>query len=162
AILARLGGDEFGVLLPGLDDDAAVAIAGRLHDAIRAFEFTVGSLRFSVGVSIGATSLSADQDQSPDDVLARADVACYAATERGRNRTHVYRPADREMLGHHSDIQRASQLLAGLDGGEFELHAQRIIDLRGGDDADTTPFYEVLLHRRNAAAGESIGTTLDL
>jgi EAL domain-containing protein (putative c-di-GMP-specific phosphodiesterase class I) len=65
------------------------------------------------------------------------------------------------MLGHHSEIQRASQLLADLDGGEFELQAQRIIDLRG-DDADRAPFYEVLLCRRRREDGESIGATLEL
>jgi diguanylate cyclase (GGDEF)-like protein len=160
AILARLGGDEFGCLLPGATPEHALSVAEQLHTAIRAFEFSVGALRFKVGVSIGATSLAEADDQRADDALARADVACYAAKESGRNRTRLYSSKDRDMHGRHSDIQRISQLLSDLSSGMFELYAQRIMNLR--DPNDGMLFYEVLLRRKDQDEDESIETVLDM
>ena len=159
AMLARLGGDEFGCLLGGASTDEALAVAERLHAAIGDFEFLVGALRFKVGVSIGATSLVASNDQRANDALARADVACYAAKEGGRNRTRLYSPADRDMHGRHSDMQRISQLLSDLESGMFELYAQRIINLR--DPHDGMHFYEVLL-RSKQQTDESIEAVLEM
>ncbi len=160
AILARLGGDEFGCLLPDANTNDVQAAASRLHEAINSFEFLVGELRFTVGVSIGTTFISAGEDQSPDDVLARADVACYAAKEHGRNRTHAYDPYDQGMQGRHSEIQRISQLQSDLANGVFELHAQRIIDLRDPDDS--APFYEVLLRHAQGVPGETIESVIGM
>jgi diguanylate cyclase (GGDEF)-like protein len=159
AVLARLGGDEFGCLLPDATVDAAEAVARKLHDAIRSFEFPVGELRFTVGVSIGTTFLSAAEDRGPDDVLARADVACYAAKEHGRNRTHAYNPTDANMHGRHADIQRISQLQAGLSSGLFHLYAQRIIDI--GEVASGDEFYEVLLRNADTGNTETIESVLE-
>jgi diguanylate cyclase (GGDEF)-like protein len=160
AVLARLGGDEFGCLLPDATPNDVQTVASRLHQAINSFEFMVGSLRFTVGVSIGTTFLSAIEDQSPDDVLARADVACYAAKEHGRNRTHAYDPYDQGMQGHHSEMQRISQLQSDLADGVFELHAQRIIDLRV--PADSPPFYEILLRHAQGEPGETIESVIGM
>jgi len=160
AVLARLGGDEFGCLLPETAPEEALAVAERLHAVIQAFEFSVGALRFKVGVSIGATSLAANLDHKADDALARADIACYAAKESGRNRTRLYSPADSAMHGRHADIQTISQLLSDLASGMFELHAQRILNLRDANDG--VLFYEVLLRRKHQARDESIETVLDM
>jgi diguanylate cyclase (GGDEF)-like protein len=160
AILARLGGDEFGCLLPGAVPNDVQAVSQRLHETISSFEFLVGELRFTVGVSIGTTFLSAGEDQSPDDVLARADIACYAAKEHGRNRTHAYDPYDQGMQGHHSEIQRISQLQSDLSNGVFELHAQRIIDLHDPDD--NAPFYEILLRHAQGKQDESIESVIGM
>ena len=160
ALLARLGGDEFGCLLRDATAADALAVAEQLHVAIRAFEFSVGALRFKVGVSIGATSLRANADLRADDALARADVACYAAQESGRNRTRLYSDADHDMHGRHSDIQRISQLLSDLASGMFTLYAQRIINLR--DPHDGVQFYEVLLRHRQRREDESIEAVLDM
>ncbi len=160
AVLARLGGDEFGCLLPGAEPDEVQAVARRLHEAINSFEFLVGALRFTVGVSIGTTFLSRTDDRSPDDVLARADIACYAAKEHGRNRTHDYNPSDQGMQGRHSEIQRISQLQSDLANGVFELHAQRIANLR--DPGRDTQFYEILLRHAQGGQDEPIESVIGM
>jgi len=142
ATLARLGGDEFGCLLPQATPERVDAIARRLHDDVRAFEFLIGELRFTVGVSIGTTFLSPGADRGSDDVLARADVACYAAKDAGRNRTYAYAEADAGLHGRHSDIQKISQLQSELSHGLFQLYGQRIVAIDGASDEE---LYEVLL-----------------
>ncbi|MEP6939005.1 MAG: EAL domain-containing protein [Rudaea sp.] len=160
AALARLGGDEFACLLPDATVDGVEGIARKLHDAVRSFEFCVDERRFTVDVSIGTTFLSPADDHSYDDVLARADVACYVAKEQGRNRTHAYNAADAAMRDRHSDIQRISQLRAGLAGGLFQLYAQRIVNI----DAATTGEndYEVLLRHADPNSTMRIENVFEL
>jgi len=160
AVLARLGGDEFGCLL----HDAALPEAGeaarQLHDVIRAFRFQVGELSFSVGVSIGATVLTPGENEIADDVLSRADIACYTAKEHGRNRTHIYSPADASMHRRHAEIQELSQLRSALTSGVFTLQAQRIMPL--GNRRAEQPFYELLLKHADSAAHGAIEDLLGM
>lgn len=143
ARLARLGGDEFGCLARNCSEETACDIAHTLSDVIRDYRYVAGDLQFSLGVSIGLTWFSGDGLDTVDSVLGRADVACYAAKEQGRNGIHVYHPRDEKMLRRHGEIREASQLQAALDAGRFELHAQRIFRIGGnGDDGS---FHEVLL-----------------
>lgn len=158
-VLARLGGDEFGYLLTGSGLEEAEALASRVHDIIRGFRYDVGEMSFTVGASIGATFISPEQDHSPDDVLRRADLACYTAKESGRNRTYVYSPADAAMSQRHADISTLSQLQTALTAGQFQLYLQRIQDI--SERADTQPFYEVLLRYADATGRRPVKEILE-
>lgn len=149
ALLARLGGDEFGCVVRDCNFETANTIADALLDVIRDFRFVSGELQFTLGVSIGITWFSSQGGDTVDSILGRADVACYAAKEAGRNRKHVYHPADADMLRRHGEIREASQLQVALDSGRFELHAQRICEI--GEFAESGHFYEVLLRMKDGS-----------
>lgn len=140
--IARLGGDEFGVLMPGMGEHAALELAESMRRTILDFRFQHGELVFTLGGSFGLTYFRGGED-TPDEVLSRADIACYMAKDAGRNRIHVYHAGDTETMVRHLAIQRLSQLQAAMDAGRFKLYGQRIerIDARHGK----TPFYELLL-----------------
>lgn len=76
-ILARYGGEEFAVLLPGCAIDAATLLLERLRAA------TPSPQTCSVGLAAWRIS------ETSEDLLARADVALYAAKRRGRDRLVV-------------------------------------------------------------------------
>ena len=158
AALARLGGDEFACLLPDATVENVDELARSLHDAVRAFEFRLGELRFRVGVSIGTTFLSTTDDHGSDDVLARADVACYVAKEHGRNRTHAYDTVDANLHGRHSDIQKISQLQTELSAGLFQLYGQRIINIGGANGEEIC---EVLLRHADPNGEWSIESVFE-
>ncbi|HEV2212757.1 MAG TPA: EAL domain-containing protein, partial [Gammaproteobacteria bacterium] len=160
AVLARLGGDEFGCLLHDASQAEAAEAARKFHDAIRDFHFQVGELSFTVGVSIGATFLTPGDGEVADDVLSRADIACYTAKEHGRNRTHIYSPADESMHRRHAELQELAQLKSALASGVFRLNAQRILRLDG--QGQETPFYEVLLKHADASAHGAIEELLGM
>jgi diguanylate cyclase (GGDEF)-like protein len=84
--IGRSGGDEFVVLLPATDIDAAGVAAEKLRLAVESNAVRVGTVSFSLTVSIGLASWTAG-DVSGDLVLAEADRALYAAKEAGRNCT---------------------------------------------------------------------------
>lgn len=90
---ARWGGEEFVVVLPGTPVEGAGIAAERLRRAIEAEPFGDGrGGTMSVTLSIGVTSLSADD--TIESLVERADVAMYAAKERGRNRVVVAGPIE--------------------------------------------------------------------
>ncbi len=84
--LARYGGEEFVVVMPGSNQDEAVAAAERLRASVEAMTFapTPGH-RCRLSVSIGVACRGAGTD-TPEALLREADVALYAAKRAGRNR----------------------------------------------------------------------------
>jgi diguanylate cyclase (GGDEF)-like protein len=147
SVFARLGGDEFACIAYGTGKDEALALANRLHDAVSQYRFRYGAMTFSVGVSIGITFFPADEGDTADAVLGRADIACYVAKEDGRHRSHVYLPRDEAMLQWHSSIQQVSQLEMAMEDGRLQLYRQAMIDITG---ATARPFDEVLLRLESA------------
>jgi diguanylate cyclase (GGDEF)-like protein len=155
ATFARLGGDEFACILLHASEESAVAVANALHDATARYRFLFSSMSFAVGVSIGITFFPAEDGDSADAVLGRADVACYVAKEDGRHRSHVYFPRDEVMLKWHSSIHEVAQLEHAMENGSFRLYSQSIVDL---NDGPPTNFHEVLLRLANPS-DDSIRTS---
>lgn len=85
--VARLGGDEFGLLLKS-DANSAGRIAEKIIDEISRYEFQWEGQSFSVGASIGIAEITRDS-VSVDSLMVRADNACYAAKNNGRNQSHI-------------------------------------------------------------------------
>jgi diguanylate cyclase (GGDEF)-like protein len=83
--VARYGGEEFVVLLPRAEAPGALRKAEAIRAAIEAETFTVGFESVKVTVSIGLAHFPRDAS-APEDLVARADAAMYAAKSAGRNR----------------------------------------------------------------------------
>ncbi|NIQ11945.1 MAG: diguanylate cyclase, partial [Gammaproteobacteria bacterium] len=75
--------------------DLAKNIAHALHADLQDFLFSYDGQIFNVSASIGVTVVT-EHTATIESVLAAADSACYAAKTQGRNRYHVYDPANNE------------------------------------------------------------------
>jgi len=85
-IVCRPGGEEFLVILPESSGDRAAAAGERLRRAIAAEPFDAGDGHMiDVTVSAGISVLDGSDD-TPVDLLNRADIALYSAKRSGRNR----------------------------------------------------------------------------
>jgi diguanylate cyclase (GGDEF)-like protein len=101
----RLGGDEFAVLLPGLDDRAAVSVAQSIIERVGSLDLEqVGP----VTVSAGVATYNSSEGVGRDELIRLADSALYWAKEEGKNRARTYEPGALEL----TDLQ---QLAAGPD-----------------------------------------------
>jgi two-component system cell cycle response regulator len=86
-LASRFGGEEFVVVMPDSNEDVAYRVGERLRGLISAQPFSIGEGHepISVTASIGVGSIEGPED-SPTDLLARADAALYQAKRNGRNR----------------------------------------------------------------------------
>jgi len=127
AIVARLGGDEFAVLLPGLDADAATAVAKRLHRTLDE-PLIVDDFPISAGTSIGAAHFP-QHGLMPSDLMHAADVAMYRA-KQFRSGVEIY-----EGLGAAQQKGRVTLLADVADAlarNEFFLEYQPQVHLATG------------------------------
>lgn len=79
-MLARVGGEEFAWLMPENDIAGAHAAAERMREAVSARPVAPAGI---VTVSAGISQLA--PDETPDDLVRRADIALYAAKDGGRD-----------------------------------------------------------------------------
>jgi len=142
ATLARLGGDEFGLLLSDCSLEDGERIAEDLIKAVDATRFSWARQSFSISMSIGITEID-DGIGDVSDLLARADIACYAAKDLGRNRLCIYRSSDRETRQRHEELLRAASLKQAIENDGLSLVAQPIVRLDGNEQS--VSHYEILL-----------------
>jgi diguanylate cyclase (GGDEF)-like protein len=144
-VAARLGGDEFGILLETNGPLHAQLTASRVVDALRA-PFVVHGHEASIHASIGIATEEAGEGTA-DELLAKADVAMYAAKTAGKRQYATYEPRM------HSRLRRQHELVAALEHAvardEIRVHYQPIVDLR---DARTVGF-EALVRWQHPSRG---------
>ncbi|MDR6232714.1 putative bifunctional diguanylate cyclase/phosphodiesterase [Pseudomonas oryzihabitans] len=133
--LARLGGDEFGVLLERRTPCAVEALAERLRLCVGALQFEAAGQGFRVGLSIGVVHLGG-QALTPEEALRLADLACYAAKDKGRNRVQVFAPGDMELDRRHDEMTWVQRLHRALGEDRFRLYLQPILGLGSRTAAD--------------------------
>lgn len=128
--IARLGGDEFGILMYNCPLTEAVQTCEQLRDTIKDLHFAWDDRSFTIGVSIGVTIINASSSNAIH-LLKEADAACYAAKDKGRNRVHVFRPDDEQLLLRRGEMQWVTRIQRGLEENSFCLYGQPIVPLSG-------------------------------
>jgi diguanylate cyclase (GGDEF)-like protein/PAS domain S-box-containing protein len=147
-MLARLGGDEFGVILTHCDIAHAQRVADGIHRALEDFKFPWDERQFRVGASIGALEFHPGE-ASLTDLLRAADLACYAAKNAGRRRTHVYHIDDVHTQRHRSEMDWAARLSDAVENDRLALYGQVLRPIRSPQTAEGL-FLEVLVRLREA------------
>ncbi|WP_229258317.1 putative bifunctional diguanylate cyclase/phosphodiesterase [Duganella rivi] len=127
--VARLGGDEFVLLLPELDDRAAIDYAmSKLMTALARDYICEGkavSMSASAGIAVYTGS-----DISADSLLRHADQALYQAKITGRNRYHFFdADLDEQVRTHHN---RRTEVWNAVRANELVLYYQPKLDMRKG------------------------------
>ena len=124
--VARFGGDEFAILLEDADLPTGLAIVDRIH-ASMGLPVRLGDTDVVIHTSVGL-ALSDGRHSTPDQLLAEADAAMYAAKARGSNGVEVFDPAMR--IASELRSRTRIEIDDALTGEEFRLHYQPIVDLR--------------------------------
>jgi diguanylate cyclase (GGDEF)-like protein len=126
-VIARLGGDEFAVLLPDVDGNGAVRVAGAIVDILQA-PFRLDGFNLEVEASIGV-AVYPEHSGDPEQLIRHADIAMDFA--KGRNSgVEIY---DAEQDRHsHRRLSLLSDLRSALGNGEVVLFYQPKIDLGTG------------------------------
>ncbi len=80
----RFGGDEFSAFLPGIEKDAACAVAETIRTALEVAGFEKDGIALKPTISIGVGCYPAD-GEDPMALLEHADAALYRAKGDGKN-----------------------------------------------------------------------------
>lgn len=84
-IIGRYGGEEFLIILPETNLQGAYIIAERLREGVSQINFSKENLR--VNISSGIAEFA---NETPNDLIKRADTLLYNAKKNGRNRIELY------------------------------------------------------------------------
>ncbi len=134
--VARLGGDEFAVLLTGVDEPMARALADRiLHDLNEPFAHDGHVLRISATLGLAmASDVDAggtDPGTHLENLLRQADAAMLQAKHEGKRRLGRIDPAlPASRFARQALIRR--RLPQALTNAGFSLHYQPLLDIRTG------------------------------
>jgi diguanylate cyclase (GGDEF)-like protein len=132
----RLGGDEFAVLLPGLDEAAALETATSIIERLREMDIEHSE---QITVSAGVATFPV-QGVGRDELIRLADNALYWAKEHGKNRERIYRPevvelAELKRLSGGADraarFRAAASLARAVDARDVYdgSHSERVAEL---------------------------------
>ena len=147
-LLARLGGDEFSIFLPDCSVMQAIGLAETLRAAVQDYNFIWDRRVFRVTASIGLVHVDGHPSTTAD-LMRAADVACFLAKEKGRNRLHVHRAEDQDIVRHTGEMNWVQRIHQALDEDRFCLYAQDIVPL--GDVRDEGLHVELLIRLRDEA-----------
>ena len=146
-LLARLGGDEFALLTPGMEGGplaasrAAQDVSEHIHAALQdAFALDGvqagggtgpdgGDAPVNITLSIGIAVLPTDGDDTPLDVLRRADTALRRAKERGGHQSVFFDDAMGAAVARRFTIEQ--ELRRALAADELRLYLQPQADALG-------------------------------
>lgn len=143
-VLARLGGDEFGILLEACDLAQAENVTQSIRRAISDFRFVWEDKSFELGVSVGVVPVQADSGTIYD-VMRAADLACYAAKDRGRNQVCVYSADDLTMAQRQGELVWVQRIRQAMELNRFRLFAQPIRPLGNGGNGPDQYMAEILV-----------------
>jgi len=144
-LLARLGGDEFAILLGNGDLERAAIVAERLRQAVQDLNFVWNGRPFTVTASIGLVQMR--ENATKNETLRTADLACYLAKEKGRNRIQIHNPSDTELLHRFGEMAWVQRIHDALEEERFCLYAQTIAALH--DTGQAGAHIELLLRLRD-------------
>ncbi len=143
--LFRFGGDKFAVLLQQVSGADALGRAENLREQIGNYTFGQGEHTVHLTASLGIGQAQ-DALVTPGRLIKRAEAACFAAKESGRNRTCLFSDDDARMNEASERMFWVREAGRALREGRLLLHFQTIEPARHDPAAPLRA--EVLLRLR--------------
>jgi len=134
-LLTRLGGDEFAVILPGCPQQEALELADTLRRKVCDIPFFWNERRFNVTLSVGLVGFGTLQSLPFSEALSLADIACFLAKEKGRNRVQASHASDLEITERRRDMDWVSRIKDCIREDRVVLHAQSFTAMQAQNGA---------------------------
>ena len=129
-LVARIGGDEFAVIVEDLKQpEQAAGVARKLIELFNE-PFALKGYRFNLSASVGITIFPSEGTDNAE-LLKQADVAMYAAKQRGGNRFRFYLPELTRQAQQRAFMEEG--LRHAVDLGQLVLLYQPQYALTSGD-----------------------------
>ena len=123
--VARLGGDEFALLLEGLGEDDEPRDV--LTQALAALRTPVDIAGHEVTVGASGGVATSDGSHTAEQMLGQADLAMYAAKDRGKNIAVTFHVDMRTSVDERRELR--DELEVAINRDELRLHYQPVLSL---------------------------------
>lgn len=150
-LMTRITGDRFTALLSDVNLEGARAQAEEVSRRFNEREYVRGDQTLRPTVSVGIGPVSAEVKVASA-VMARAQVACQAAKERGRGRVETFQTGDESIMQRFDDIHLVGHIRSAIENDRLMLDVQPIVNLH---EEGTTFYYEVLV-RLLSSSGQQV------
>ncbi len=137
--IGRVGGDSFGLIVAMCADKDVASVAEHILQEMRAAPVDTPSGPVFVTASVGGTLFSGEE--TPLDIMAKAEVALRAAKNNGRDCFVRYRVEETARRKTADQVRSAERVQAALREDRFVFAYQPIVSARDGEVAH----YECLL-----------------
>jgi len=127
--VARFAGSGFGLLLPGIGGPAEATVTIEKVMQVFARPFQVGAHEISLTLSLGVAIYPAD-GADPDELIDNAEAAALRAAGEGGNAWQFFHSSMNEERA--SRLTLETELQRALEGEQFILHYQPVVDARSG------------------------------
>jgi len=133
-VVARIAGDEFGLLLSSLaqqQNDAvnfARQISMKIHDSLHE-PFRLGDESITLSTCLGVALFPENDEDSPLDILRRANTALHHSKTRGNGQTAFFEGSLDEIAKQRFNIER--ELHHAITSGELRVFLQTQVDATG-------------------------------
>ena len=139
----RMGGDEFALLMPYCEAKQAFAICDRIRKNISDFDFWWKDVRHKIGVSVGVLEVNQSFEHA-EDILVRADSACFASKEMGRDQVNMINMSLGSSQEKSNELSWIHRISNAISENKMVLFTQEVIPLQSyREQADKK--YEVLV-----------------
>ncbi|MBT8141087.1 MAG: EAL domain-containing protein [Gammaproteobacteria bacterium] len=155
-IVARIGSDNFGLICEINSMEEAQQVIEELRVAVNDFQFIWDDRSYNMTVSIGLVPITSGET-TVEELLTTAESACTAAKEGGRNRVHIFKENDLDMIRRKREMQWAARITSALDEDRFEIFRQFIHPL--DDNPEDKMHFELLLRMKDEN-GKTISPSL--
>jgi diguanylate cyclase (GGDEF)-like protein len=145
-MVARVGGDEFAIIQTHIERPIDTEIlARRVCSAIK-LPYEIEGHEVVVDTCIGIAIAPGDGAE-PNEILRNADMALYGAKADGPGTYRFFEPTMDARMRSRRELE--IELRKAVAAGQFELHYQPFLDLRGGG----IPCVEALLRWNHPERG---------
>jgi diguanylate cyclase (GGDEF)-like protein/PAS domain S-box-containing protein len=128
-LVARFGGDEFVVVCEQVDEEDAVALAGRVSIAL-ARPMRLGGVDIRPYASVGVT-VQTSEHEAADELIRDCDIAMYQAKAGGKGRVTVL---DQQARAEARDkLRLVADLRDAIERQEITLFYQPIFSIDGSE-----------------------------
>ncbi|MBI4808995.1 MAG: PAS domain S-box protein [Nitrosomonadales bacterium] len=133
-VVARIAGDEFGILLTDLAPQQqsaahyALHVADKIHAALHK-PVHIGNEHITLTACLGIAMFPEGDNDTPLDILRRANTALHHAKTRGSGQTSFFEGALDEVAKQRFDIER--ELHQAIKSGELRVFLQPQVDASG-------------------------------
>ena len=142
-----MGGDEFALFLRRCPTNQAVSICERISERIETMVFRWEGASHTIGASIGIMTVEADSALTSEQILKRADTACYTAKVNGRGKVVVFDEQSDEIRHELGEFNWVRRINEALEEDHFTLFVQEVMPLQ--EAAKASQHVEVLLRLKD-------------